>query len=196
MMSYNWENVVWESKDGLWNVGFFERISGGSYDDDEYDSEWDDEFNLSAFCFASRCHNTSDAASRAWDGANPGGTYEVKYSRATAKDIEEYNNMAKAWNDPLFAKKLALDKAKVEIRQIRSHLVKKLRETPLSDANRVQVQFAKNPDSASSRSVVTERLIKEGDWLGVMVTKTLATKINQKRGRSLIIFSDLPLSPL
>lgn len=72
-MSFNRENVIWQSAaTGTWGIGFFTAAWEGS-EADGYDSEWDVEYDVSSFEWASVGHRTEQAAWQSWGGANPGG---------------------------------------------------------------------------------------------------------------------------
>lgn len=47
-MSFNRENVTWQSKDGTWNMAFFRTTWVGS-EADGYDPEWDVEYDYTEF---------------------------------------------------------------------------------------------------------------------------------------------------
>lgn len=83
-MSFNRENVVWESKDGTWNRGFYEVASLG------LDSEWDVEYNYDEFSWVSIGHPSEDAAHQSWQGANPGGYNLYSYST----ECDKFDTMA------------------------------------------------------------------------------------------------------
>lgn len=94
-MSYHHENIVWQSADGSWSRGFYERIPGfRSSGDDDYDSEWDDEFDYGVFEWVSAGHSTANEAAAAWDGSNPGGYSECAYGDETAERIDRLDDMA------------------------------------------------------------------------------------------------------
>lgn len=170
-MSFNWENIVWQSKDGKFGIGFFDRISRGSWGDDDYDSEWDDEFDYSVFSFASTGHLTANSAHSSWNGANPGSSTEIPYSRANAKEIAEYEEMAKAYKDPVYAQKRLEAKAKAEINKLRAVLLKRMRADLPQARSKFQVQFANS--NVNVRTHITATLYEEGDWLGFNDTKKL-----------------------
>jgi hypothetical protein len=97
-MSFNRENVTWQSKDGTWNMAFFRTIWVGS-EADGFDPEWDvqydyKEFNL--YAYAKGRATPEDA----WNVAtkrtsNPGGTNLV--SRAMNREAcEKYDAMLEA----------------------------------------------------------------------------------------------------
>lgn len=98
-MSKNRENVTWQSKDGSWNIGFYDyhEVRGG--DDEDYDDEWDVEYT-DEFHWVSAGHSSSASAQRAWTGVHSGGGQEVSYSEAT-KDTSEYydDQAAKLYKD-------------------------------------------------------------------------------------------------
>ena len=88
-MSFNRENVVWESKDGRWNRGFYEVV----WTDPDGDPEWDVEYG-SDFEWVSTGHMTEERAERSWDGANPGGHYVVRYAGNEA-ECDGYDEKAR-----------------------------------------------------------------------------------------------------
>lgn len=108
-MSFNRENVTWQSKDGTWNLGFFKVIEPWSYDDN-YDPEWDVEYDFSVFEWVSTGHHTMDAATQSWPGANPGGSSLYHYYPVPADDewgpgpghpdsCERYDKMAATYKE-------------------------------------------------------------------------------------------------
>lgn len=74
-MSFNRENVVWESEDGRWNIGFYESYVSPYAED----SEWDADYNYDKFEWVSTSHPSAESAIRSWDGSNPGGHDIVSY---------------------------------------------------------------------------------------------------------------------
>jgi hypothetical protein len=78
-MSFNRENVTWQSEDGTWNLGFLEVVWVGE------DPEWDVEYG-DGFDWVSTGHSSQEAAYAAWDGANPGGGWVVAYTPETAAE--------------------------------------------------------------------------------------------------------------
>lgn len=83
-MSKNRENVVWQSADGSWSRGFFETYPTKSYDDEDYDDEWDVDYDN--FSWVSVGHPTEEAARAAWDGANPGGSTAYAFGEGVWSD--------------------------------------------------------------------------------------------------------------
>lgn len=80
-MSFNRENVTWQSKDGTWNLGFFTVTWTGNGD-----PEWDVEYDFDTFEWVSKGHPTMDAATQSWDGCNPGGSSIYFYHPIPASD--------------------------------------------------------------------------------------------------------------
>lgn len=78
-MSTNRENVIWQSADGTWSRGFYDYYDTKSYDDEDYDYEWDVEYNYDTFTWVSAGHSTMEQARAAWKGANPGGANVIEY---------------------------------------------------------------------------------------------------------------------
>lgn len=96
-MSYHWKNVIWQSKDGSWNRGFYHRISMGgfpsSWKDGDYDSEWDDEFDESSFDYARTGFRSEQDAFNWEPSGNPGGAYTIAY-RGNSKECKELDQLA------------------------------------------------------------------------------------------------------
>ena len=79
-MSFNRENIAWQSKSGLWNLGFYTVLKGWDDGSDDYDPEWDVDYDFERFEWVSTGHPTYQAASDSWDGANPGCTTIVEFT--------------------------------------------------------------------------------------------------------------------
>lgn len=94
-MSVNRENVIWKSKDGTWNRGFFDYWNVNE-DDPDWDFEWDVEYEMSRFNWVSTGHATEEAARHSWDGANPGSSQTFDRRRGQAKTCDEFDRMAAA----------------------------------------------------------------------------------------------------
>lgn len=92
-MSLNRENVTWQSKDGTWSLGHYDFYETGSYDNDDYDSEWGVEYTNKLW-FVSTGHATADQANRAWRGSNPGGGSQIPYSPETKMEIADLDDEA------------------------------------------------------------------------------------------------------
>ncbi len=88
-MSFNRENVIWRSANGVWSIGFYtvHESVGPFGDDDEYDPEWDVDYDYGSFAWASTGHVSQEDAIAAWKGANPGmHTIENRTERAVELD--------------------------------------------------------------------------------------------------------------
>lgn len=92
-MSKNRENIAWQSADGSWNIGFYDYYSTGSYDDDDYDDEWDVEYT-NRFHWVSTGHPSEAAAVNAWSGPNPGGGGSLPYKKESEAETLELDDMA------------------------------------------------------------------------------------------------------
>lgn len=82
-MSYYRKNVLWQSSDGRWNLGFYDYANNdknydGEYEDDDYDEEWNTEYNDN-FHWVSTGNATEDDAFNSWTGSNPGSSAVVPY---------------------------------------------------------------------------------------------------------------------
>lgn len=88
-MSFNRENVTWQSANGTWNLGFYtvHESFGFGDDDDDYDSfEW-----------VTTGHATKDAAQSSWKGSNPGAWRIVTYSAESDEHVAELDEMARRY---------------------------------------------------------------------------------------------------
>ncbi len=93
-MSFNRENVIWQSKDGRWNRGFFTvHDNWWDGDSDDYDPEWDVEYDTTSFEWVATGFVEEQGAVDAWDGANPGGWTTCVY-RGNADACNRYDRMA------------------------------------------------------------------------------------------------------
>lgn len=92
-MSFHHANITWQSPDGTWSCGFFERIPANTMGED-YDAEWDDDFDTNRFQFVSTGHPDEDSPCDAWGGPNPGSTTTIPCGDSTAEEIEQYEDMA------------------------------------------------------------------------------------------------------
>lgn len=175
-MSYHWENTIWQSKDGSWNRGFYTRIPGAIPEtresDEDYDSEWDDDFDLSSFDYLKTGFRTVEEAQRWQPGANPGGWDEISYA-GNSQECKRLDELAHWHKHPE-------EKAKHERRELlrknREHF-KKLQETWTPEAIRTAAAdrflkltaTIKLDESAfmtyGTSITATGRLIEKGDWL-------------------------------
>lgn len=98
-VSYYAANVVWQSADGTWSIGFhpMEGCNGECYDEDGGDEthEWCREADESRFDWVSVGHPTQDAAIRSWHGANPG-THDV-YAYTPGYDPASHVDDTRSW---------------------------------------------------------------------------------------------------
>ncbi|KQO98820.1 hypothetical protein [Leifsonia sp. Leaf264] len=95
-MSFNRENVIWQSPDGTWNRGFYTANTHDAYDDEDYDPEWDVDYEWSSFQWVSTGHPSQEAAHDAWRGSNPGG-HNVVYDTLEISGLDDM--AAKAQTD-------------------------------------------------------------------------------------------------
>ena len=86
-MSFNRENVIWESADGTWNRGFFRVRWTGD------DPEWDVEYDYDSFEWVSTGHADERSAHNSWHGSNPGGYDLIAYDN-NPEWCDEYDEMA------------------------------------------------------------------------------------------------------
>ena len=89
-MSFNRENILWQSADGTWSHGFYECHGG---------TEWDVEYNHDVLEYASCGHPSEDAALQSWRGANPGGCNVLSYHSDSAAEVAKHDDMAAELED-------------------------------------------------------------------------------------------------
>lgn len=94
-MSFNRENVTWQSKDGTWNMAFFRTTWVGS-EDEGYDPEWDVEYDYAEFSTHAYAtgQDSPDAAYQEATAAiaNPGMTLVVPHA-ADPERCDKYDRM-------------------------------------------------------------------------------------------------------
>jgi len=102
-MSFNRENILWQSADGTWSHGFYEchesRRGRDDDDEDSFDPEWDVEYNHGALEQVSCGHPSEDAALQSWRGANPGGCTVLSYHPDSAAEVAQLDDMAAELED-------------------------------------------------------------------------------------------------
>lgn len=91
-MSFNRENVIWQSEDGNYYRGFFTVTWVGS-EADGYDPEWDVEYDMSSFDIVSGPVVPQDDALKIWLRVNPGHHFFVPYRKDTNEETKKYDRM-------------------------------------------------------------------------------------------------------
>lgn len=168
-MSYHWENVVWQSRDGLWNRGYFKRISmadsPNAWNDEDYDSEWDDEFNGNEF--EAVCTNvTYEKAVDYTPFSNPGHFSEVPY-KGNSKECKALDLMAYHYHNPEEKRK---HERKIHNKKRRAHFAELERQwkDERLDGSSLRVNI-KHDDTVYDRfgawTTVQGRPMTVGDWL-------------------------------
>lgn len=178
-MSYHWENIIWQSKNGLWNRGFYARISNESspltWEDSEegYDSEWDDEFDYNRFDYVSLGYGSEEQAAR-WEPTGNPGSYTTMQYRGNSKHCNALDQLAFFHNNPEALKK---HKHKEHLRKNREHFKKLHAEwTPEVIAKgvagyqcfRVGVKRDERPyEYLGATSTAIGAFTQDGDWLEI-----------------------------
>lgn len=174
-MSYHWENTIWQSADGSWNRGFYKRISRSgspnSWSDEDYDSEWDDDFDFTAFEYLRTGFSSEDSAANWRPGVNPGG-FDLLVYRGNSKQCKELDQLAYWFKYP--ADKIKHDR-KEHLRKNREHF-KALQATWTPEAiraalsGRIRLEAAIKGDERAydylgMHSSVRGTFEQKGDWL-------------------------------
>jgi hypothetical protein len=92
-MSFNRENIIWQSDDGSWNRGFFKATVTGD------DPEWDVVYDYAVFEWARTGMESVDEADSCWPGLNPGGFEVLRKHPATHRRRSFYDTIAKEWGN-------------------------------------------------------------------------------------------------
>ena len=95
-MSCNRENVIWKSRNGSWNRGYFDYYQTGE------DYEWDVEYNHDRFNWVATGLASKEEANLAQPGANPGG-YELQDTPNA--DTDRYDQMAADYQTAMAAER-------------------------------------------------------------------------------------------
>lgn len=169
-MSFNRENIVWQSPNGLWNIGFYESYSVAPQDGEDWDEEWDVDYDYDKFSWASTGHRTAEAAERSWPGANPGGSAYLSDNPDPAV-VARLDRMAAYYFNPALKVKDEADankvKNKAHFEVLKSEFEKNHRFIGLD----VAVTVVSNPETAHTvygmTTTISGRFRQEGNWLGV-----------------------------
>lgn len=181
-MSKNRDNIVWQSKDKTWNLGFY-SWEPVNEDSEDYDSEWDVEYDFSKFAHAFIGHPTPESARAAWPGPNPGSTTTVAYSKGKS---EELDRMAQFCLHP----ELEVAAQKKENARLKREHQKALKQKFVENKNfqsdyvAVGIKYDDEPwTRLGGTSTYTGYLKREGDWLtieGKKVINTANGRLNPK----------------
>lgn len=197
-MSYHWENVIWQSKDGSWNRGYSKRISmansPSAWEDPDYgyDAEWDDEFDGSEFDHLKTGMRTLEDAHDFTPSGNPGTHVEIPY-KGNSRSCKELDLMAFHHSNP--EAKAKHDRA-IHNRKRREHFAELEKEWVAEDfANRKLVVSLKNDDTVydpmGAFTDVSGYPVREGDWLTIEGRKVRNMKTGKFHNRVSRIDHDL-----
>lgn len=170
-MSWYHPNVVWQTADGTWSIGF--HTATGFYtepDDGEFDPEWDAEYDFDSFEWASTGHSTKEDAIRAWHGANPGTTDICPWSKGKAnEDSKKYDLMVDYYFHPE-KRRLAEEKeAKALRRKKRAEALAYLKSSNYA-LSRVNVVYSKKVGQSRTTFHSAQGMMRyEGEWLTMSV---------------------------
>lgn len=168
-MSFNRENVIWESKNGSWNRGFYTAREIGDPFSEDFDSEWDVEYDYSSFEWVSTGHMTKKQADDSWRGANPG-TMDVSPYKGNATDNKQYDLMAEWFNNPSAKEKHDRLLHNKNVREHFKKLQKKFDEADRYEMKNVTVTFKMDDnvyESLGMSQSFSARMTVDGDWLGL-----------------------------
>lgn len=186
-MSHNWENVIWESKDGSWNRAYYKRIScENSYDDrdgEPYDSEWDDEFDYEEFAAVDTGFRSQSDAQKWEPFGNPGSADTLAYrgNSADCKTLDlrafhERNPEAKAKHERAVHNRKRRERARA--------LEEKWTELGGIAAKKIRVLISSDDRTYSGSGRIYSGIARQtGDWLTLDGQKIFNTKTNKFHGR-------------
>lgn len=186
-MSRNRDNILWQSADGLWNLGVFETIASGEPHDSDYgyDSEWDVEVDFSVFFWASRGYATMEDAARSWDGPNMGGNNVLNWSKQNAKAAKAYDVMGKRYSNPTWAAEQDAKAAKARLAKHTKALKTEFAENNDFIGEFVTVRVTKGDVTSGLGwfNTYTGRAYRDGDWLivdGFQVKNMKTGRLNRE----------------
>lgn len=174
-MSYHWENAIWQSKDGSWNRGYYKRISRAdspnAWEDEDYDSEWDDDFDFSAFSMVQTGMRSEEEAWGYEPQGNPGFA-EVSNYKDHSRTCKHLDELAHWFKHP--EEKIKRDRLEL-LRKNREHF-KALQATWTPEAiraalsGRIRLEAAIKGDERAydylgMHSSVRGIFEQKGDWL-------------------------------
>lgn len=172
-MSFNRENVIWQSADGSWNRGFYEVLSSFAPYDGDYDAEWDVDYNMDVFEWVRTGLPSKNSAHKETPGGNPGVVYVLPYAENTDDQIAEYDIMALRLTNPTeYAHRLEEHEKNVKAREkaeeeaYRGALLDTLKESDFFVGE--EVILTMNDGSVRSH---LGRVVKEGDWITVQSSR-------------------------
>lgn len=168
-MSFNRDNITWQSKNGTWNLGFF-RVAWVGSEADGYDPEWDVEYDCSSFEWVSTGHSSEHRANQSWSGVNPGSQTILSWTRENAKEAAEYDQMAYFLQNPeaLRQHQIAEKKKKVKAHQVK--VKEYLADRTLASMRQmVMVTYDASPNSNDLAVTCSIRAYgrEDGTWLTV-----------------------------
>lgn len=180
-MSYHWENVTWESKDGSWNRGYYKRISSDTFSSD-YDSEWDDDFDFSDFDYVKVGLSSENEALDYQPYGNPGGNHIIPY-RGNSKECKELDQLAFFSLHPeekaKFLRKEMLRKNREHFKALEAEWTAEDFEEAKRNRSSLTVQIKKD-EAVHQIYGMTQSfsgcLIQDGDWLKVEGAQVYNTK--------------------
>jgi len=165
-MSFNRENVAWESQDGTWNVGYYTFQETCETDEEGFDVEWDVEYDWTSFWHVTTGQRSADEAHAKMSG-NMGRGEDIHYKGNSAL-CKKYDAMAFACNHPEEAKKLAEKKQRAEFRKAQAAIVARITEDPAFWGKKLIVKFSQKSTPYELRlgayKVLTGRSGRVGDW--------------------------------
>lgn len=97
-MSYNWENVTWQSKDGSWNRGYFKNMLAIGSDDSYDEAKWNTSFSFDEFAVVRTGFSTQDEADR-WEPYGDPGMVRVFPYEGNAFICEVFDSMGFHFRD-------------------------------------------------------------------------------------------------
>lgn len=177
-MSYHWENTIWQSKDGSWNRGYFKRISRSdspnAWEDDSYDSEWDDDFDFSGFDYLQTGFRTLTDAQRWEPHGNPGGWDEITYA-GNSKECKHLDQLAHWHRHPDERKKHErrelLRKNREHFKALQAEWTPEAIRAAAADRFCKLTAVLKSDENAfeiyGSSNSVSARFVENGDWLEI-----------------------------
>jgi len=174
-MSYSWENVIWQSRDGSWNRGYFKRELPGSFDYNPDRDEYADDYDMDQFMSVITKVSYDEAGRFTGPFGNAGGAWEIEY-KGNSSECKNYDRMAEEFKDPSKREKRLKSE---RLRRNREHFKKLAEEFPeekldevLRTGAHLTIEVKSGHDAEANIgeysglfTTLSGQLKEDGDWI-------------------------------
>lgn len=97
-VSFNWENVIWQSKDGSWNRAYFQNALAIGSDESYDEAKWNSNFSFDEFAVVRTGFRTREQAYQ-WEPYGDPGTTQVFWYHGNRFICEVFDSMGYHFRD-------------------------------------------------------------------------------------------------